>query len=40
VANNERGGHEVYRGVVRTLDTLHGQGGLQYVDYLGRTVAR
>lgn len=89
VANNERGGHEVYRGskaalntfmrsyaarhqgesrtlvlmapgwvrtglggpqarlgidesipnVVRTIDALHGNAGLHYVDYLGRTVA-
>jgi NAD(P)-dependent dehydrogenase (short-subunit alcohol dehydrogenase family) len=89
VANNENGGHEVYRGskaalntfmrsyaarhrgeprtlvlmapgwvqtdlggpdarlsidesipnVVKTLDSLHGRGGLHYVDYLGRTVA-
>lgn len=88
VANNERGGHEVYRGskaalntfmrsyaarhageartlvlmapgwvrtelggpearlsidesipnLVRTLDALHGNPGLHYVDYLGRTV--
>jgi NAD(P)-dependent dehydrogenase (short-subunit alcohol dehydrogenase family) len=89
VANNERGGHEVYRGskaalntfmrsyaarhvadqrvlvlmapgwvstelggpdarlsidesipnVVKTLDSLDGQAGLHYVDYLGKTVA-